>query len=579
MNAMRRVLLLSIISALVISLAAPVGAVFALEGTEGEDNSALAAHEEVDVAAESEIVAEDVPQAEGIDATDVVEAEAAEGPTPELTSESDEPPVVSPPNPPVVVPPAVPLPVSPLLIAAYKATGAHMHAVQLYNNSSNMVSLEGFSLLYVAGDSDYEVPLTGGWIEPRSYMIMAWEGESEYADIEFRFSSVGSEPLKSVALRHSGYEPLVVSVPTTYKGELLHRFKSSAGNYTTNMTFATGESVVSGGGLYVLPDVPDISILEILISPRACTYASETSDCYDYVKVRNDGAEPLDLSRYRVRSGFSNTNSTATNTSYFTGIIEPGETVALFRDRDGARVSFSANDGTLWLEDIYGYEAYDMRVSPYIGSDLAVNKGRSWAYNSETEQWQWATPSPDTEANNFTVIEAGRGSVESPRELVPCGENQYRSEETNRCRNNVVVSGPAPCREGQYRSEETNRCRSIATAAAAVLKPCGDGEFRNPETNRCKKIASSEDIALADCGEGRERNPLTNRCRNVAVAGALTDTMPFPVEKTTESTERFAGWWTLGIVVLLGAGYGMWEWREELLGASKKVSQFLRSSK
>jgi len=441
-----------------------------------------------------------------------------------------------------------------------------------------MVALDGVSLVYVAGGEEYEVPLTSGWIEPRSYIVAAWQGESDAADIEFSFSSVGEGSLESITLNHSGYQPLVVTVPVGYNGDLLHRFKSAAGNYTTNTTFAVGDSSVSGGGLYVLPGAPDISVLEVLVNPRACILGAETTDCYDYIKLRNDSAEPLDLSLYRLRSGFSNTNSTSSNTTYFDEMLAPGEVRALTHDREGKRVSFTANDGTVWLEDRNGYESYDLHVPPYIGSDLTAQIGRSWAYNDQTDGWQWATPSPDTDENNFTIIEAGKGSNQ-PRELVPCRDDQYRSEETNRCRNVAAQSSLIPCREGQYRSEETNRCRSIATAAAAVLKPCADDQFRNPETNRCKKIASSDDVALADCGEGRERNPETNRCRNVLGASTLGETMPFPVEAIEEGDERFAGWRAIGIVVLVGAGYGAWEWREELLHAVRRAGRFISRSK
>src|SRR5690606_36338964 len=130
-----------------------------------------------------------------------------------------------------------------------------------------------------------------------------------------------------------------------------------------------------------------------------------------------------------------------------------------------------ANDGTVWLEDVYGFEAYNLGVPPYIGSDLAAQSGRSWAYNASTGTWQWATPAPFEAQNNFTPVEAGKGSAKQERELVPCRSDQYRSEETNRCRNITSSNTLKPCKEGQYRSEETNRCRSIAVTAAGVLKP------------------------------------------------------------------------------------------------------------
>ena len=124
----------------------------------------------------------------------------------------------------------------------------------------------------------------------------------------------------------------------------------------------------------------------------------------------------------------------------------------------------------------------------------------------------------------------------------------------------LVVRDLAPCREGQYRSEETNRCRSIVSAVASALKPCADDQFRNPETNRCRKIASSED--LTDCGEGRERNPQTNRCRNVQTASMPL--APFATEPTIQQVQQdMLGWWMFGGVSLIAVGYAGWQWRFE----------------
>ena len=158
--------------------------------------------------------------------------------------------------------------------------------------------------------------------------------------------------------------------------------------------------------------------------------------------------------------------------------------------------------------------------------------------------------------------------------LIDCGEGRERNPATGRCRNIPTTSQLTPCREGQYRSEETNRCRSIATAANA-LKPCADDQFRNPLTNRCKKIASSDDVALADCGEGRERNPATNRCRN-----SIASTPPaagFAVEPIQDAANVFVGWWVFGGITILAVGYAGWEWREEVGRFVRKVAQFGRS--
>lgn len=565
---MRRVVLVSVVFSLVLSLAAPTGAAFAVEEPSGEPpSSELVVADEALVDPQNETIQEPpVKVVEMPSLMNEVELEAA----PELAAPSL-------PDVPVVIPtPPAEEPLPPqrkVFVTALQTTNA-LGFVELYNSDNKTQSVSSWR--FIAEFTDdlpvCEVSLQG-YVLPKTKVLLARK----------------NMPLVENALVFDCGEPhRILRQLTLYDGEqVVERLVPPAGDQqlwarkNTTATYLTGQFLqdfkigdiytVTDGYWYIPPVEPSIRVLEVYVNPRTCIVPDASIECYDFIKVKNvSDDQPLDLGNYRIRSGYSNAAASASNTFYSSVVLAPGEVRTLTYDQQGDRLAITANDGTIWLEDSEGMVIYALGVTPYVGSDLSVNKGRSWAYNSDTGQWQWATPSPETEANNFTHIEPGKGTVGQPRELAPCGENQYRSEETNRCRTIATVSTLTPCKEGQYRSEETNRCRSIATAAAAALKPCGDGEFRNPETNRCKKIASSDDIALADCGEGRERNPLTNRCRNAVVAGALTDTLPFPVEKTA-GTERFAGWWTLSIVMLLGVGYGMWEWREEITGHMSRV--------
>ncbi len=214
-------------------------------------------------------------------------------------------------------------------------------------------------------------------------------------------------------------------------------------------------------------------------------------------------------------------------------------------------------------------------------------KDTSWALTAGVWQQTYSsTPGSHNIYEKFLPCEEGywrneeTGRCNKTVELAmvaDCGEGRERNPLTGRCRNIPSESLLRPCSEGQYRSEETNRCRSIATAAASVLKPCADDQFRNPTTNRCKKIASSEDSLLTDCGEGRERNPATNRCRNVlASAPPPAD---FAVEPIEAPASVFIGWWVLGGIMLLALGYAGWEWREEIGRAIRKAGTVFVSKK
>lgn len=569
---------------LVISCAAPFGAVFAQEESDavvsrqivGEgDGQMETAQEEVPSQSQGDVSEESASATRPEANEKVADVPSIENniPSTQVTTRQTQP------IPSDIVQPTPPeLPDSPLIITAYKASGAHLHAVQLYNNSSVMQSLEGFELLFTAGDTEYPITLPDGWLQPRSYMVLAWQGESIWADGEYVLPvDTHNGAAQEILLMRNGNKPVTVPIPSAYDGSLMHRFKSSAGNYTTNITFSVGAGTMLSGGLYMLPDTPEITVLEVLVNPKHCVVGQETKECYDYLKIKNTGTAPIDLSLYRLRSGYGNASSSATNTAYLAGVISAGEWTTITHDSEGKRLTFTANDGTVWLEDRYGYATFDLAVPPYIGSDKAAQVGKSWSYNHDTGVWQWGTPSPLSEKNEFAEIVNMNVSTGTPtRTLVPCRDDQYRSEETNRCRSIVSARVVTPCREGQYRNEATNRCRSIAVAANA-LKPCADDQFRNPETNRCKKIASSDDVALADCGEGRERNPLTNRCRNIQ--RSVPPVADFAVEPIRDSTSVFVGWWILGGVAFVAVSYAGWEWREEIGRLIRKVFRPSKSIK
>lgn len=285
---------------------------------------------------------------------------------------------------------------------------------------------------------------------------------------------------------------------------------------------------------YVAPPRPSLKLTELLVNPRDCLPGDIDKSCYDYVKLKNTGISDIDLSSYRLRTGYKNTDARSTNTIYLYGSLPAGMTVRIDHNADGSPVSITANDGTAWLEDSYGIAPYDLQVAPYIGSASTTHQGQSWAYDESDASWKWGVPAPMSVRNNFTLPVSPVASTSATP--------QY-----------------APCAPGQYRSTDTHRCRST-TAAASTLQPCGPNQTRNPVTNRCRGVLGAS-TTLKPCAAGQERNPDTNRCRKVQTKLASAD---FAVEPVKQGTKAFAGWWALGGIAVLAAGYATWEWRDEI---------------
>lgn len=537
---MKRIALLSLVVALIVSLAAPMGAVFATDDVPIEPASSV-----------------EIIEPESTDTLDVAPTFSEAPVTPEssqpISLKATEPRIEMPPPP--VEPPSLP-PQRKVYVSAFQTTNA-LGFVELYNSDTKTQSINSWRFVADFGDGLLcEVQLSG-YILPKTKVLLLREGTLDDTNA-FEFGcGEASRVLKSLTM-HDGDQVIEKLEPPSTDDQIWAR-RNTTSTYTTG-TFSQDfigdtdskfynsnnkEYTITDGYWYIPPPAPSAQILEVYVSPRSCIVPDDSATCYDYIKIKNTSdTEPLDLGNYRLRSGYSNSASSSSNTTYSSIVLEPDEVRTLTHDQYGARVSFTANDGTVWFEDVEGVITYPTNVPPYVGSNLAAQTGRSWAYNNRTGTWQWATPSPYKVDNDFTVPEPGKGSGAASRQLVPC-------------------------REGQYRSEETNRCRSIVSAAASVLKPCADDQFRNPATNRCKKIASSDDIALADCGEGRERNPATNRCRNVK--RSVPPAAGFAVEPIRDSASVFIGWWVLGGITLVAVGYAGWEWREEIGRVTRKV--------
>lgn len=482
-----------------------------------------------------------------------------------------------------VIPQPSELPAAPLLVTSYQISGGRPAYIQLYNTSGLLVNLDGWTLTVTmrylddatsSATSEVSIPIKlGGYLQPKYYAVVANGANMSGADSVFTlpsdFSSLG---VISLGLTHPNYEAADKATEFV-EGARYDLSKTSAGNYTATSAFrpAAPEAPLYSGGLYTVPSAPPLRVTAIAANAKQCSVFDFGPSCREYVTIQNTASEPLVLDGYRLRIGYGNQGSTIDNTVPLTGRLSASGFLSIVARSDGKPLNIAASGGFVWIEDSYGLISYKSTEVAYRDIGGRNRKGQAWALDSPTGQWRWARASLNA-PNDFNVPEPAT-AVSS---LTPCAPNQYRSTETNRCRLLTTVgSSFAPCKLGQYRSSETNRCRSLATTSTS-LTPCKPGQFRNPETNRCKALASSS-ASLTPCKSGQERNPDTNRCRNVKATAPPA--AKFPVEAVADSTKAFAGWWALGGVTTLAAGYAGWEWRHELAVRIKRVATFFSSKK
>lgn len=430
---------------------------------------------------------------------------------------------------------------SPLIITGYSTT-ATLDYIQLHNPTDTPINLNGWRLEVIAKDgTKKELVQLHDWIEPSNYVIASNEGMVQDAD--FTFNTTGGMTGSTIRLVSDHYLPHDITVDKTG----MYQRKKSTKTYEYLTTFeSTTNPSLYGGGFYTYESATPLRIYEVLAHPRMCSPLDVSLDCNDYVKLYNPSDAPIDISTLRLRVGYNGQEATPSNTYILSGQILPGHYMVIDQDESGRPVSVTNSGGYVWLEDTYGIVRYDTTVQNYDDAGSDTHQGQAWTYDTADSIWKWTTtPTPVDGPNVITA------------ETIP-----------------VVVAAAkiyAACEPGEYRSEDTHRCRSSVSLASATLTPCDADEFRNTATGRCNKVTAADDKS---CPAGQERNPTTGRCR--LIQAAITEPA-FAVEPMEKASGQFMGWWTIGGVGALAMGYGVWEWRKELLAAIRKVSNFFVS--
>lgn len=206
----------------------------------------------------------------------------------------------------------------------------------------------------------------------------------------------------------------------------------------------------------------------------------------------------------------------------------------------------------------------------YVLSSDGSTEVDAQAYTNLAANTSWARSQDNSWAQTYAITANAENVIQK---YLPCGEGYERNVDTGRCNKIVVTALLADCGDGKYRSEETGRCRNVPVAS--ILAACKLGQYRSEETNRCRNIVTAS--VQKPCKDNQYRSEETNRCRNLPAA-----TVPdaaFAVQPIKDTTTAFIGWWALGGISLLAAGYGVWEWRDEIRNAAIRIASRFSAGK
>ena len=471
---------------------------------------------------------------------------------------------------------------SPLIITAYYISAAMPGYFEVYNNGSDTIDIRDWSLQLkwsllstAPAGSVVNAPLTlplattPQYLPPHHYAVIGFG--ATVATPSILFDALDGSPgnyINEISLQNIEYKPYVKTF-TSAQSQRMVLGETSTG-YTSTGTYAIDiRTALYDSGLYspLMSDFP-LAPVEVLANPRNCSPNENDTACHEYVKFYNGTSAPISFDGTRLRIGYQSQSISSSNTVILGGVVAPGEYAVFDTAESGEPLSISNSGGYIWLEDTYGIVSYPSTIVAYADASTDSHKGQAWTNFDGV--WQWAIPNPGG-INTPLPAEVGNSDALN---LAPCRADQYRNPETNRCKAIETLSTPAACDTGEYRNPETGRCKKITSSSGSSLQPCDEGQYRNPETNRCKAIAS-QTASLAPCQAGWERNPDTNRCRK-AQNGALpiSDFAPQPYEQTKTSGLGWLAFASVGTGVI---GYGIWEWRSEIIALKRRLSaRFVR---
>lgn len=247
----------------------------------------------------------------------------------------------------------------------------------------------------------------------------------------------------------------------------------------------------------------------------------EGSNSEQFIELYNNGSVQVNLSGCSVRYK---------NKVYgLNGIVRPQEFFAFFPFGAPTLTKDPSNSNLIEIIDEDG-SVVD-KLTYYNGQKKGVSLAM-FGYNADgSENW--------LQTYNTT----------------PGAENDYQKYKT--------------CESGKVLNEETGNCVK-ASNINTTLAACAEGYYRNPLTNRCKKAeALAANAEVKPCAEGYERNPATNRCRKIVI----NDGAAYPLAEvvSTEEKSEFIAVWAIAGVAAIGAGYVIYQYREEIFLAFSKV--------
>lgn len=451
--------------------------------------------------------------------------------------------------------------------------------IELYNPADTHLDVTDWRVEYLAGSHTGAptptrlIAVLEGEVPANGYVLLGYEGLVSGADLYF---GAGSTAASGLLAKGGGHVRIVDSTGSTVDlvgwgtgvaigswwrapeipaNSSIQRFLPGEDGYTDGTSYRppSPDKTPLGGGLHLPVPTPEaackgLAITELLPNPEGADSGKE------FIELHNPTDQPLAMKGCSLRLGDTG------KTFPLPDEIMPAKTYRSFSDSQTGIVLPNAIAQTVWL--LWSDEEHGTFYAD------GLSEGEAWAY-AGTAWLPTLTPTPGAANSIFSKTDMPE-EVQPDPAIISCPSGKERNPATNRCRNIEAPKTPEPCSPGYARSAETGRCRKLAVPAP--LSPCKAGQQRSPDTNRCRSVLAASDEPKP-CAAGQERNQETNRCRKISAANG---TMASVEDVRTGASGIDARWWIAAALVVGATGYAVYEWRQDIGHATRRLKQRVR---
>lgn len=454
--------------------------------------------------------------------------------------------------------------------------------IELYNTTDDVLALAGYELIYTGSGKPTPVfTFPEGSVLTGKHLLLRFDkSPEEDFDVKYKLGTYGmAQDAGKLELYYGDDDTPVDQICWTIKEteDCVKKVSKSTETVTRNLSDGTFGLIAMDDYEFPTIDPEHPNYVVFLpneqedpdeVSPPQCLglefselltyYAEDKSE--QFIEFFNPMNEDILLAGCKV--SFKN------KLYNLSGEVKSGGYYVYHQSVDFTLTKNPTNPLTLTLVDANGEildavtYAKGQKSSTSYAKFVAIDGAESW------EITYAITPGQENIYQRFKSCEEGKIINEATGNCIKAPEVKDDGDENSASSTKTL----AECPEGKYRNPLTNRCKTIETVSSTTLAECPEGKYRNPLTNRCKSIETAS-TTLKECAEGYERNLETNRCRKVTSTSGNDGADYGLVTKIKSDKTTFVGLSIVIMIMLVGLGYVVLQFRREILRAARKARQ------